>query len=318
MRQHILTWVWCLAAASLLSQTAPVKAVPKPAAYELYPEDVIVIRVLEAEEISEKPLRVDPNGDISLPMVGTIHVGGLTLEQVTALVTNRLQTYFKHPQVSVSITEFRSLPVSVFGSVANPGVLQVRGRKTLIEMLALAGGLKDDGGPIVKISRQMKWGIIPVPGAVVDPSGQVSMAEVKIKNIVNATNGADNILILPEDVITVPRAEIVYVIGEVLRPGGFILRERENVSLLQALSMAGGLSRLASSKHSRILRAAAGNQERVQIPIDLSKVLSGKDKDAPLLPDDILFIPNSVSKTLTVRGAEAAITLGTGLAVYRF
>jgi polysaccharide export outer membrane protein len=291
---------------------------PKLAAYELYPDDVIVIRVLEAEEISEKPLRVDPNGDISLPMLGTIHVGGLSLEQVTALVTKRLQTYFKHPQVSISITEFRSLTVSVFGSVANPGVLQVRGRKTLIEVLALAGGVKDDGGPIVKISRQMKWGVIPVPGSVVDPSGQVSVAEVKIKNIVNATNGSDNILILPEDVITVPRAEIVYVIGEVLRPGGFILRERENISLLQALSMAGGLSKLASSKRSRILRAVAGNQERVQIPIDLSKVLSGKGKDSPLLPDDILFIPNSVSKTLTIRGAEAAITLGTGLAVYRF
>ena len=289
-----------------------------PGSYQLDPDDVLVIRVLEAEEISEKPLRVDPNGDISLPLVGTVHVAGLSLEQVTALVTKRLEKYFKHPHLSVSITEFRTQPVSVFGQVTTPGVQQVRGRKTLVELLALAGGVKEDAGPIVIISRQLKWGVIPVPGAVVDEAAQVSTAQVKLKNIVNVTDGADNILILPQDVITVPRADIVYVIGEVQRPGAFVLRERDSLSLLQALSMAGGLGKLASNKHCRILRAMPGNQERQQIPIDISRVLSGKDKDAPLRPDDILFVPNSVTKTITVRGAEAAIAVGTGLAIYHY
>jgi polysaccharide biosynthesis/export protein len=316
MRKSIPGFLYSLISASLLLAQAPTQI--KTGSYQLDPDDVIVIRVLEAEEISEKPVRVDPNGNISLPMVGTVHAGGLSLEEVGAAITKRLQTYFKHPQVSVSITEFRTQPVSVFGQVAQPGVQQVRGRKTLVEILSLAGGVKEDAGPIVNISRQMKWGVIPVAGAVVDPTGQVSVAQVKLKNIVNVTDGADNILILPQDVITIPRADIIYVIGEVQRPGAFVLRERDNLSLLQALSMAGGLGKLASNKHCRILRMTAGNQEREQIPVDISRVLSGKDKDAPLHADDILFVPNSVTKTITVRGAEAAISVGTGLAIYHY
>ena len=286
--------------------------------YVLGPDDLIVIRALEADEINEKPVRIDMTGNIRLPLVGRVHAAGLTIEQFEGEVSQRLSTYIKQPQVSVSVTEFRSQPVSIIGSVSNPGVHQLQGRKTLVEMISMAGGVKEEAGPFIKISRQLKWGRIPLPNAVDDPTGQVSVAQVSLKDILEARDPTENILIRPEDVITVPRAQMVYLIGEVQKPGGYILRERQSVSVLQALSVAGGMSRNAGPKNARILRVVAGNSERTEIPIDLKKVLTGHGSDVALQPDDILFVPNNVSRNVVIRSMEAALTVGTSLAVYRF
>ena len=286
--------------------------------YVLGPDDSIVIHALEAEEINDKPIRIDMSGNIRLPLAGRIHAAGLTIEQFENEIAERLTPYIKQPQVSVSVTEFRSQPVSIIGSVVSPGIHQLQGKKTLIEMISLAGGVKDEAGPTIKITRQLKWGRIPLPNAVDDPSGQVSTAEVSVKDIIESRNPLENIAIRPDDVITVPRAQMVYLIGEVNKPGGYVLRERQSVSVLQALSVAGGMSRNAGAKNAKILRLVAGNQEREEIPIDLKKVLAGHGNDISLLPDDILFVPNNISKNIAVRSLEAMLTVGTGLAVYRY
>lgn len=290
---------------------------PIPRNYVLGPEDQITIRVLEAEEIDNKPVRVDFSGNIRLPLVGRIHAGGLTVDQLETELVRELKKYIKDPQVAVSITEFRSQPVSVLGAVRNPGVHQVQGRKTLLEMISMAGGIDPEAGHAIKITRRKEFGAIPLKTAVADETGGYTVADVDLASILEARNPQENIEIKPNDVITIPRGQLVYVMGQVRRPGGFVLRQRETLSALQALALAEGLDRAASPQNARILRTVAGAVERSEIYVDMRKILEGKSGDVALLPNDVLFIPNSVSKSALIRGLEAALQIGTGVAIYR-
>ena len=288
------------------------------AEYVLGPDDTISIRVTDAEEITDKPLRIGSSGTITLPMVGRVEASGRTAEQLEKELKERFKTYFRNPEVSVNVVEQHSQPVAVFGEVGAPGLQQLQGRKTLTEVLAQAGGIKSDAGFSVKITRQKEWGSIPLPGAMTDPSGQFSVAEVNLKELEEASNPAQNILIMPNDVVSVPRGRAVYVIGDVKKPGEYILSEKAQVSVLQALAMASGLEKTASTSKARILRAAAAaDMKRTEIPINLQKVLEGKDQDVPMEPDDILLIPGSKARTALVRGLESALQIGTGVAIYR-
>jgi polysaccharide export outer membrane protein len=256
-------------------------------------------------------------GSINVPLAGRLQAAGLTVEQLEVALTARLTEYFKTPVVTVSVFEFRSQPVSVIGAVNTPGVHQIRGRKTLFEVISEAGGLKNEAGNGIKITRRKEFGSIPLPGATTDASGEFSVAEVSVKSVMEARNPQENIQIQPNDVISVPKAELVYVIGAVKRAGGFVLSEREQISVLQALSMAEGLDRVASPANAKILRASNGAAARAEIPVDVNRILAGKISDMQMLANDILFIPNSAAKSAAMRGLEAAIQLGTGVAIYR-
>jgi polysaccharide export outer membrane protein len=310
-----------LAAAACAQQAASEKAKGEPAAlrstYVLGPGDQILVHAVEAEEISDKPVRIGDDGFVRLALVGRIRAGGLTLAQFESELIGSLKQYLRQPEVSVTISEFRSQPVSVIGKVRNPGVHQLEGNKTLVEMLSLAGGLADDAGPVIKVTRQLEWGRLPLPGAADDPTGRFSVGEVNLKSILDADNPEQNILIRPHDVISVPRAELVYVVGQVMRSGGFVLNERESMSALQALSLAGGLDRAASPRNARVLRTKAGAAGRVEIAVNLKKILDGSAPDVPLQADDILFIPDSTPKKAGLRALEAAIQAGTGLVIWR-
>ncbi len=285
--------------------------------YVLGPDDQILIRAVEAEEISEKPIRIGLDGYIRLPMVGRIRAGGLTVEELESALIAQLRPFIKNPDVSVVVSEFRSQPVSVIGAVRTPGVHQLQGRKTLVEMLSMAGGLSEDAGPIAKVTRGLEWGRIPVPGAADDPTGKFSVAEVRLKAILGASNPEQNIVIRPNDVISVPRAEMIYVTGQVMRSGGFVLNERESMTVLQALALAGGADRAASTQNSRILRPARGSTGREEIPVNVKMILQSKAEDVALKPDDILFIPSSVPTRAAIRALESAIQIGTGLVIWR-
>lgn len=293
------------------------EAAQGPSGYILGPGDQISIRAVNAEEISNLPLRIDMSGHFRIPMAGRVKASGLTVAQLETEIARRLREFINEPEVVVSIVEYRSQPVSVLGAVKNPGVHQLQGRKTLVEMLSLAGGLADEAGHSVKVARRLEFGAIPLPNATLDEAGEFSVAQVSLRAIMEARNPAENIVICPHDVITVPRADMVYVIGQVMRSGGFVLKERESLSVLQALSLAGGLDRAASPHHSKILRPAKGAESRTEIAVNLRKILSGEASDVPLQPEDILFIPSSTSKKVLSRAAEAAIHVGTGIAIWR-
>jgi polysaccharide biosynthesis/export protein len=318
-------WICCLlalaAAAAQAQEAANASADGTPTTYTLGPDDQLTIQATDVEEISGKPVRVDMQGNISLPLLGRIAAKGMTAEQLEAEIRTRLKKYLQQPDVTVSITEYRSQPISILGSVQSPGVHQLHGRKTLFAVLSLAGGLRQDAGHSIKITRKLEWGKIPLPDAADDPTGQFSVASIKVKSIMDATSPAENILIRPEDVISVPKADLIYVIGAVRKSGGFVLGENETLSALQALALAEGLARFASADKAKIMRAVPGSAQRTETPVDLKRLLAGKAADLPLRADDILFIPDSAKKAATVRGLEALLgmgaQIGTGVAIYR-
>ena len=312
--------VCCLAITPLLSQSLLGQSYDPtgdPSTHLLGPEDQIVIHALHAQEISEKPIRVDPVGDIRLPLIGQVHAAGLTLGQLQQELATRLKVHVQRPEVSVEIVEHKSQPVSVVGAVKNPGVYQLQGSKTLIEMISAAGGADPDAGSLVKITRRREWGSIPLPGARLDDSGEFMVGQVNLQSLIAASNPVENLAIYPHDVVSVPRAKLVYAIGEVHKSGGFVLREEETISVLQVLSLAEGLQQTAAREHAKILRAVPGSRQRVELTVNLKQIISGKAEDIALRPNDILFVPNSAARSAALRTLEAAIQMGTGVVIWR-
>ena len=284
--------------------------------YVLGPQDQIVIHAPNAPDISEKPLRVGLNGEITIPMVGRIQAAGLTTEQFEAELTKHLKVYLEEPDVAVTVMEFHSQPVSVIGAVGTPGVHQLEGRKTLVEILSMAGGVRLDAGPSIRITRQLEWGRIPLPGAADDPTGKFSIAEIDLKPLMAAKTPEKNIVVRPHDVISIPLAEIVYVIGDVVKVGPVTLNDGHSISLLQAVSSSGGILRTAASGNSKILRPIAGGTKWSELPVNIKKILEGKADDQTLLAGDVLFVPSSTGKRVAARVLEAAIQTGTLAATY--
>jgi polysaccharide export outer membrane protein len=305
-----------------LAITAPAQ-IPDPVSgtqsgYILGPGDQVSVIVEDLpEEFANKTFRVDTNGELSLPVIGRIQAGGMTIEHLETESKSRLSHILKEPQVNISLVSFGSQPISVLGAVNSPGVRQLEGRKTLFEVLSAAGGLRPDAGYQVKITRDLKRGSIPLPQAQTDASGQSSIVSIQLSDIIDATNPTENIEILPGDTVSVPRAKLVYVIGSVGRSGGFALNENSSISALQVLSLAEGLQKTAASDKARIMRTVPGSPSRVEIPINLKKLLYGKIDDVRLEPNDILFVPNSAGKVAGQRAIDVMVGAANA-AIWRF
>src|SRR5437899_3475346 len=166
--------------------------------YILGPNDQITVHALDAEEISDKPYRISAAGDVTFPMIGKVKAAGLTVEELQSALVKALQEFIRQPKVAVSVTEFHSQPVSVIGAVTNPGVLQLQGNKNLIEILSMVGGVRNDAGSSINITRKKEWGLLPLHDAKMDPTGQFSTVEVKLKDVLGARNPEQNILIRPD------------------------------------------------------------------------------------------------------------------------
>jgi polysaccharide export outer membrane protein len=245
----------------------------------------------------------------------------------------------KDPHVGVFIRELQSHPVSVVGAVRKPGVFQIRGTKTVLELLSMAEGLAEDAGDTVLVMRGANFTPngrdfgqeMQSRGIVVAPKGNAGLAggparllkqeneivEVNLKRLLESVDPALNIPVHPGDIVKVTRAGIVYVVGEVKKPGGFVLKSNENISVLQALALAEGLTRTSSKSQARIIRTDQSSDKRIEIPVDLAKILAGKAPDTLLQPKDIIFVPDSAAKSAFYRGAEALLSTATGVAIYR-
>ena len=288
------------------------------AEYLLGPQDLLAIRVMDLEEVGNASLRIDPAGNIDLPLVGPTHVDGLTISQFRALLVEKFRKYVHDPVVTVSVVEFHSQPVTVVGSVNAPGVHQIEGPKRLLEVISIAGGLRGDSGGKVTITRELSSGPLPIPDARNDVGGKFSVGEIELGGLISGSNPSKNIIIRPHDIVSVPPAELIYVLGEVRSPGGFTLHEpHASISALEALAIANGPAKTARPQSARILRVVGDEKPRAIIPIDLSRIINGKSPDVPLQAKDILFIPNNVPRTAALRGLETAIQLVTGVIMYR-
>jgi len=277
--------------------------------YILGPNDQILIRS-NAEEINEKPFRIDADGNINLPLVGKVHAGGLSQQELEAEIVRRLKEYIRDPQVIITPTAFRSEPVFFVGAFARPGIYPLQGKRTLVEMLVSIGGLTPNASRHIKVTRRAEYGVIPLPGAIEDPEKKISAVEISMGSLRENVNPAEDIVLQPFDVISVERAEQVYINGEVAKTGAIELGERDSISLLQALTQAGGLSRDAKRTKVRILRPILNSTKRAMIEIDVNDVYAGKANDFPLLPNDVLYVPRSSVRTVWTTVGQILLTSG--------
>jgi polysaccharide biosynthesis/export protein len=308
-----------------------------PQDYRIGSDDVLEISVFEAQELNRE-VRVSSAGEISLPLLESVHAAGLTPRELELVLEEFLRrTYMKDPHVSVFVRETQSHPVSVLGAVRKPGVFQIRGSKTLLEILSLAEGLADDAGEtatvmrgagLPNLSRDAEMAAFANEGAGEenttgpDPAknglSTENIVQVNLKGLLDSSDVHQNPIVNPGDIVKVLRAGIVYVVGEVQRPGGFVMKSNEKMSVLQVIALSGGLTRTASKPGARIIRTDEQTGKREQTPIDLAKILGGKAPDPMLEARDIVFVPNSAAKTTFSRGMEVAAQTLTGLLIFHW
>ncbi|MGC2657965.1 MAG: polysaccharide biosynthesis/export family protein [Bryobacteraceae bacterium] len=286
--------------------------------YALGVGDQFIARAPHVPELSDKTFRVGPDGYVNFPMIGNVKAADLQVSALESEVIRRFRKYYVMPDVSIMITDYRSQPVSVIGAVVSPGVHQLEGQKTLLEILSSAGGPRPDAGPIVRITRAVRWGDLPLPGARRDAANQDSIGEINLRDLLANNNSSLNIPIYPDDVISIPAGGSIYVVGQVKKAGSFPLGSRTNLSVLEALSLAEGLDIKAAPAKAAILHPLKdGQTKRQPVPINLAKILKGQGPDLMLGPNDVLFVPSSAARSATLKTIDAAIQIGTGLAIFR-
>lgn len=257
--------------------------------------DLVEMTVYNVPELTTKT-RISSNGDMYCPLVGYMHVAGLSAEEAEAAIEKRLSDFVKSPHVSLFVTEYASEGASVLGEVMRPGVYPVLGQQHLFSLLSAAGGLTERSGRSLSITHRS------------DPNSPVTIELPR--NL--ADNSETNVPIFPGDVIIVRRADIIYVVGDVLRPSG-VMMDSGGLSVLQALAMAGGTQRTAKLSGAKILRKSPAGI--VQTPVDLKKILQAKAPDVPMEANDILVVPSSTGKIMAGRALEAAIQAATLVSV---
>jgi polysaccharide export outer membrane protein len=278
------------------------------------PGDLLDIAVFGAPEMN-CTVRVSSNGEISLQLLGAVRAAGLSPRQLeSALEALLRRSYMQDPHVAVFIRELQSHAVSVVGAVKKPGVFQIQGTKSVLELLSMAEGLADDAGDTLMIMRGARSA--EHGGVATENANRVE--EVHLKRLLESSDPALNVPVHPGDIVKVARAGIVYVVGEVHKPGGFVLQNNENISVLQALALAEGLTHTSAKSQARIIRTESATGQRMEIPLNLGRVLAGKVPDPILQPKDIVFVPNSLAKGALLRGSEAALVTATGVAIYRW
>lgn len=297
--------------------------------YRIGSEDLVEISVFEVPELS-RTVRVSASGEVSLPLLGALRVVGLTPRELEGDLTDRLRGAYLHdPQVSVFLKEYKSSPVSVVGAVKVPGLYRIQTSKMLIELLAMAQGFSDGplhqpGRTIIvtrrprtqwKVSGNGEMGTDPVSGSGGAEATRAESIEIPIKQLMQSGDAQWNVPIYPGDVVKVVPAGTFYVAGDVTRPGGFPLQDFDDVSVIQALAMAGGPLKSSDLKNSVIIRRdAEGN--RVEETIDLRDARKGEDLEIALGENDILFVPGSITKTVALRAIETSIQLATGMLIW--
>ncbi len=272
-------------------QQGPIQQIPQTVRpdYILGPNDQILIRS-NAEEISDRPYRVDQDGYINLPLVNRVPVSGLTVSALERDLVARLRMFLVSPEVSITVTGFRNEPVSFFGAFVRPGIYPLTGGRSLVEMLSVAGGLQANASRHLRITRRPENGPIPLPSAVVDPVTKVSSVEIDIANLTQELNPVEDIELKANDRITVEQAQPIYIAGEVTRSAPIDLGSRDYLTVMQALSQSGGFTAAAKRKKVRVLRPVSGTGRLAPIEIDIQRIMHGEDNDFPLYANDILYI----------------------------
>lgn len=288
-------WILLALAAGSTTLAAQAPALPAPAAEEqrLAAGDLIAVSVFETPELTTEA-RLDPDGNLTLPVAGTLHVAGLTAAATAAQIARQLGTnYLRHPQVTLLVREFATAPVTVLGAVRQPGVYSARNYPTLGAVLAAAGGVTAPATERV---------------VLISPGG--ASRELGLRNL-EADGDGTELPLQAGDTIRVVPAATVYVGGDVLHPGAYAL-PASGLTVLSALSLAGGPLRDGRAQQARIVTHGADGTARAQA-VDAAAILQGRMPDQPLRPNDLLYIPHSQARATMFRGLETLVATGSAI-----
>ena len=325
MRQVLLAGVLAVAIVADFASQAALAQSPSPrsaaqSGVVLGPDDSVNVLALNCEEIS-KEWRIGSTGDVTFPLIGRVHLGGLTVEQSEQEIAIRLKRYLRDPQVTLFPAELRSRPVTVAGAVERPGRYQISNSTTLFDVLVQAGGPKNAGATIT-IKRSVKEGTISGAEVKMDKDGSYTMAEFELKAVMDGPNGPGpraDFKLQPFDIITLaPTAapRYVHIVGEVNHPGSVELVTQDTVSLMKLIAVAGGLSHVASPGNTLIMHISSQGVQTSTATVDLKKIMSGRSKDLDLIDGDIVLVPSSKAKVLSGMLTSTALTSGVSTAIF--
>ena len=278
---------------------APWAAVTSTAAVRITGGDLLSFSVYGIPDLAQD-IRVGNDGDVYLPLIGYVQLGGLTLDQAQTVIENRLREgeFVRNPHVTLILKDFVNQSAIVTGEVNRPGVYPIMGSQRLLEVLASAGGLTQRAGKTVTITHRDH----PDEPVKVDLPADLEKSP------------QDNIEIFPGDTLLVNRAGLVYVVGEVQRPAGIVMDNYEKMTVMQAIALVGGPTSVASMNKARLIRKTPTGRE--EMPLQLNRMLAAKQPDIDLKPEDLIFVPGSLGKKAARRGAESALAVTQTLAIY--
>ncbi|HTV04331.1 MAG TPA: polysaccharide biosynthesis/export family protein [Acidobacteriaceae bacterium] len=263
------------------------------------PGDLLHVSVVREPELGEQ-VRVRDSGNVNLPLIGNVHVAGLdpgaAADAIAALYLK--ENYLRHPDVEVFVEQYASEPVSVLGQVRKPGTYMITTPRTLLDLLAMAGGLTPFADRHIMIER--------APGA------KQREERVFLSNRPHDALMA-NVMIDPGDRILVPKAGIVYVLGDVRRPGGYVMENESRMTVLQAIAMAAGVDRTADEKKARIIRNFNGAFDAEELP--LREIEKGEAPDELLHANDVIYIPFSFARHV-VMGTSSIVASASSALIY--
>lgn len=270
------------------------------AEYRVGPEDLLEITLFDIANTNGEPqtvtARVSSGGFVTLPHVGKVVAEGYSPLEFEQHLREKYQRFIHDPQLSVFVKEYRSYQVSVIGYVEDPGVLQLQGRRTLLEALALAGGLTDEAGRTVRFRRQT--------------GDQVITELIDLTRLAVEGDPRLNPILLPDDVIHVPRAGVFYVEGMVNKAGAYPLLQETTVT--QAIATAGGPDLNLANVRGTTLYRKLDDGDREGIPINIAAIRKGSEPDLEVQEDDVIVIPVSGPKYVFDK-ALGLVRLGIGL-----
>ena len=264
--------------------------------YKIGPEDLLEISVLEEEKLS-KTVRVSSQGNITLSLLGILKVKNLTASELEKEVRDLLaEKYIKDPHVSVFIKEYRNQRISMMGAVEKPGVYDVSGQKTILDMLALSGGLKEDAGQLLFLIRPPRLEEATSKEKKESDEQGPRTFVIDLEELLFKGDFTLNLTLNHGDIIRVPTSGNIYIGGEVRSPGTFPLKGKK-LTVSRAIIMAGGLKGEANGSETKIFRHSEKGSSKEILSVNVYAIQKGEQEDLFLKENDIIMVPKSGSKT---------------------
>jgi polysaccharide export outer membrane protein len=285
--------------------------------------DLIHVEVFDVPELS-RDVRISALGEIGFPLLHErVRAAGITPFQLEQKIQELLAQsgLVSHPQVSVFVKEQVSHPVTIIGAVGHQMTYQALRPTTLLELIANAGGISDNAGTVILITRPtQRETVAPISDTTNGSSdSEAQTIKIQLQDLLNTENTAFNILVYGGDVVNVPEAGIVYILGRgVTQPGGYVLQSRgEETTVLKAVALAHGLGGYAKSDDAVIYRMNPKTGVREAIPVHIKQIEKHKSEDVVMKSNDILYVPDNLALKVAVQAAQAAVQIGSSLLIFR-